>query len=157
EPAKGLLAHLHETTPFLLVLATVLPAVVANLNGIRFQSECRRLAERSAIMRTILGGHLDDKQREHKDHNSWKRVVRLMRVVRSLKPKSGDPLPDKYKGGIIADALKLEVRLAENAADKNDLRTWAPHVLDFTESAARVFLREVAEWSVLYAKELPEP
>jgi len=47
---------LHGLTPWLLLLAAVLPAAVASLNGLRFQSECRRLAERSAIIRVVLGG-----------------------------------------------------------------------------------------------------
>ena len=36
--------------------AAVLPAAVASVNATRFQSECRRLAERSAVMRAILRG-----------------------------------------------------------------------------------------------------
>jgi hypothetical protein len=44
-------------TPWLVFISAVLPAVVAALNGIRFQSECRRLAERSAVMRVMLHGH----------------------------------------------------------------------------------------------------
>lgn len=43
-------------TPWLVFISAVLPAVVAALNGIRFQSECQRLAERSAVMRVMLHG-----------------------------------------------------------------------------------------------------
>ncbi len=46
----------HGVAPYMVFMATVLPAVVASLNGINFQSECCRLAERSAVMRVILGG-----------------------------------------------------------------------------------------------------
>jgi hypothetical protein len=41
----------------LIFFAAVLPAVVASLNGIRFQSECLRIAERSAVMVKVLEGY----------------------------------------------------------------------------------------------------
>ena len=37
-------------TPLLITLAAILPAAVASLNGVRFQSECTRLADRSKQM-----------------------------------------------------------------------------------------------------------
>ena len=43
-------------TPWMIFISAVLPAAVAALGGIRFQSECQRLAERSAVMRTMLAG-----------------------------------------------------------------------------------------------------
>ena len=43
-------------TPWLIATSAVLPAIVAALSGIRFQSECQRLAERSAVMKVILAG-----------------------------------------------------------------------------------------------------
>jgi hypothetical protein len=46
----------HKAAPWLLFLAAVLPAAVASLNGIRFQSECSRLADRSERMIGILSG-----------------------------------------------------------------------------------------------------
>lgn len=45
---------LHNLSPWLLLMAAVLPAAVASLNGIRFQSECARLADRSTQMRWLL-------------------------------------------------------------------------------------------------------
>ena len=38
-----------------------------------------------------------------------------------------------------------------------DPAAWCLEVLNLTEIIARDFVREVAEWSVLYAKEVPEP
>ena len=38
-----------------------------------------------------------------------------------------------------------------------DPASWTPEVLRLAESVADVFVQEVAEWSVLYAKEIPEP
>lgn len=46
----------HKAAPWLLFMAAILPAAVASLNGIRFQSECARLADRSERMVAILGG-----------------------------------------------------------------------------------------------------
>ncbi len=40
--------------PLLIASAAILPAAVASLNGIRFQSECARLADRSEIMAAQL-------------------------------------------------------------------------------------------------------
>jgi len=46
----------YDAAPWLLFLAAILPAAVASLNGIRFQSECARLADRSEQMIGILAG-----------------------------------------------------------------------------------------------------
>ncbi|HMO64858.1 MAG TPA: hypothetical protein PKE47_06500, partial [Verrucomicrobiota bacterium] len=43
-------------TLLLIFISAVLPAAIAALGGIRFQSECQRLAERSAVMRAMLVG-----------------------------------------------------------------------------------------------------
>lgn len=56
-----LLPHAWEpavkaATPWLIFISAVLPAVIAALGGIRFQSECQRLAERSGVMRAMLRG-----------------------------------------------------------------------------------------------------
>lgn len=48
----------HTIAVILLLFAAVLPAAVASLNGIRFQSECRRLFERSAMMHRRLKGRV---------------------------------------------------------------------------------------------------
>jgi hypothetical protein len=110
-------------TPWLIFLAALLPAVVASLNAVRFQSECRRLAERSAVMRAILRGH---EEREGK------------------------------KGGRWAEADQLAKRIGSQPSSTN-LHAWVPEVLRLTETIATDFAREVAEWSVVYAKEVPEP
>jgi hypothetical protein len=47
---------LHAWAPWLVVLAAFLPVTVAAVNGIRFQSECQRLAERSRAMVEIIAG-----------------------------------------------------------------------------------------------------
>ena len=44
----------HRVTPTLLLVAAVLPAAIASLAGIRFQSECARLADRSQHMAVQL-------------------------------------------------------------------------------------------------------
>ena len=47
-------ASVHRFAPWLVFLAALLPAAVAALSGIRFQSESRRLADRSLIMQELL-------------------------------------------------------------------------------------------------------
>lgn len=98
-------------TPLLLFLATVLPAAVAGANGIRFQSESDRLAERSNAFARILDEVRADAEKLHKD-------------VTKAKSSSADP------GSWVGPAALL------------------------AEGCAQLFLDEVAEWSVLYAKEL---
>jgi hypothetical protein len=44
----------HRLTPTFILIATVLPAAIASLAGIRFQSECARLADRSQHMAAQL-------------------------------------------------------------------------------------------------------
>ncbi|MCW5719401.1 MAG: hypothetical protein KIS68_16405 [Bauldia sp.] len=46
----------YKVAPWLLFVAAILPAAVASLNGVRFQSECSRLADRSERMISILEG-----------------------------------------------------------------------------------------------------
>ncbi len=116
--------NLHTATPWLVFLAALLPAAVASLNGIRFQSECRRLADRSAVVRTILGG------------------------------RETDPQP----GGRLRDAIRLTDQL--NNAQKTGATNpgaWSVEVLNLSEKIASDLVQEVAEWSVLYAKEVVEP
>ena len=51
--------------PLLIASVAILPAAVASLNGIRFQSECARLADRSEIMAAQLL-HLEQKSSQTK-------------------------------------------------------------------------------------------
>ena len=46
--------RLHVFAPYLVLASAVLPAAAAGISGIRFQSECRRLADRSLVMRRLL-------------------------------------------------------------------------------------------------------
>jgi hypothetical protein len=120
---------IHHIAPWLVVLTAVLPAAVASLNGIRFQSECSRLADRSAMMRKLLEG--------------------------SEPRNPGDPRDPR--GSKLGDAQALRQRITDYAGKLDDPASWTPEVLRLAESTAEVFAREVAEWSVLYAKEVPEP
>jgi hypothetical protein len=113
-------------TPWLIFVSAVLPAVVASLNGIRFQSECERLAERSAVMRVMLEGR--DRAR-----------------------------PEEPRGRR-QHAEELERKIAAAQADPGaDPGGWSYDVLRLTELVATDFVQEVAEWSVLYAKEVSDP
>jgi hypothetical protein len=111
----NLIVTLHDIAPFLVFSTAVLPAAVAGLNGIRFQSECRRLADRSHVMQRLL-------QRDNQ---------RAQALVDSITQQAQDP----------------EINLG----------SWTPDVLRIAEAVAREMVEEVAEWSVVYAKELAEP
>lgn len=111
---RAIVDGLHGLTPWLLLLAAVLPAAVAALNGLRFQSEAGRLAERSRSLALALAG----RRREA--------AALTQRMDRARADPDGDPGAWSLAG----------LRLAERVADD--------------------CVREVAQWSVLYAKELPE-
>jgi hypothetical protein len=114
---------LHTGTPWLLFGAAILPAAVAAFNGIRFQSECRRLVDRSVVMRVMLVG-----RDLHAPGGRWQN----------------------------ADCLLHRLAAAE-ADPVNNPGAWSLHALRLTEAVAKDFVQEVAEWSVLYAKELSDP
>lgn len=55
-------------------------------------------------------------------------------------------------------AGRLADRIAEARTNPaTDLGAWTPEVLRVTEAVAGDMANEVAEWSVLYAKEILEP
>jgi hypothetical protein len=131
---------LHGLTPWLLFLAAVLPAAVASLNGLRFQSECRRLAERSAIIRVIVGGR-PGMGRDGRLDQKPELVGGRWREVDALLARIAD---GEASGDAAGDGLG------------DDRGAWTLEALGLTEAIADDCTREVAEWSVLYAKELPE-
>jgi hypothetical protein len=97
-------ATMHGFTPWLMFLAALLPAAVAGLNGIRFQSECRRLAERSAVIRTILRG------RDRSDGvrgGRWAEADRLAAEIARARIR-----PDTDPAAWAADVLDLTERVA---------------------------------------------
>lgn len=98
------------------LLAALLPTAVASLNGVRSQSECERLADRSRMMKSVL--------------------------------------QDSLKG----DAEKLDARMEKEArTPATDQGSWILEALALADSCAHITVDEVAEWSVLYAKAVPEP
>lgn len=107
--------HIHPYTPYFIFVSAVLPAAVAGLNGIRFQSEARRLADRSRAMQRLLEGKAE-------------RAAALNRIIEQ-----------------------------ESQSPETNLGSWAPDVLRLGEAIARDMVEEVAEWSVVYAKDLAEP
>jgi hypothetical protein len=62
--------------PLLIALAAVLPAAVASLNGVQFQSECSRLADRSEHMAAQL------RQLEDRADLARPRALRLLDALR---------------------------------------------------------------------------
>jgi hypothetical protein len=66
----------RAATPVLIAMAAILPAAVASLNGVQFQSECSRLADRSEHMAAQL------KQLEERSSLARLRPVRLLDALR---------------------------------------------------------------------------
>ncbi|HEY0793384.1 MAG TPA: hypothetical protein VGD78_20145, partial [Chthoniobacterales bacterium] len=97
-------------TALLVPLTALLPAAVASLNGVRFQSECDRLAERSKVMAGLL----------------FERSAAAQKLLERMREARNNP--DGDEGG------------------------WATEGLLFAESCARIMADEVADWSVLYSK-----
>jgi hypothetical protein len=87
-------------TPVLVFVSAVLPAAVATLNGIRFQSECQRLAERSKVFRVILHGRANAKPGD--PQGRWQLAAALADRIRAAK---SDPATDP--GSWSHDALRL--------------------------------------------------
>jgi hypothetical protein len=124
---------LAPAIPWLVVFTALLPAIVAALSGIRFQSECQRLAERSAVMRVLLGG-------------------------RAPGHHGKAPTETPFTGGRWQEATDLAARIAAaRAHGDTDPAAWSHDALRLAERTAGDFVQEVAEWSVLYAKEVAEP
>jgi hypothetical protein len=158
------LRSLHGVALSVVFLAAVLPAIVASLNGIRFQSECRRLAERSAVIRTILQGRVRHPASlppagVWRSFVAWlgRRRAGFRRLLPWLSRMEPGHVPDPT-GSKLAGADRLISRIATATSNPaTDPASWTPEVLRFAESVADVFVQEVAEWSVLYAKEVAEP
>jgi len=92
-------------TPWLIFASAVLPAVVAALGGVRFQSECQRLAERSAVMRVMLAGRPNAQPGEPRGR--WEQADDLARRIAAARAASAtDP------GSWSHDALRLSERVA---------------------------------------------
>jgi hypothetical protein len=156
---------LAPAMPWLVVLTALLPAIVAALGGIRFQSECQRLAERSAVMRALLGGRVPGHHEEAPTAfwaRLWWKTTRFFKltwlVLRHLFAKSPAPPETPLTGGRWQEATALAARIAAARAHADtDPAAWSHDALRLAERTAGDFVQEVAEWSVLYAKEVAEP
>lgn len=152
-------------TPWLIFVSAVLPAMVAALSGMRFQSECRRLAERSAVMRTVLAGR-DPHSASSSKTPWWRQMLhRLMHFVHlvwivpcRLVGYVASPTQFHIYGGRqhLADTVAQRI-LADSPNSTEDQGCWSLDVLHLTERITKDFVQEAAEWSVLYAKEVSDP
>jgi len=98
----------RPATPWLIFVSAILPAVVASLNGIRFQSECLRLAERSAVMKTLLlGGTPAGRE------GRWKLANNLAGLIDAAKRA-----PATDPGCWSHDALRLTERVAADFVEE---------------------------------------
>ncbi|MDP1564278.1 MAG: hypothetical protein Q8M16_23110 [Pirellulaceae bacterium] len=151
-----------DATPWLIFASALLPAIVAAVGGIRFQSECQRLAERSAVMRVMLAG----KRPNRRSTKSWWQTVSqrvlnfpktaqyFFRALIGLTPAADFPIT----GGRWKQINTLVEEIGRAQSDREtDLGSWSHPVLRITERVASDFVHEAAEWSVLYAKEVADP
>ncbi len=127
---------LQELSPWLALLATVLPAAVVALSGLRFQAEARRLAERSTLLCRILGGPRADQADARPEHGRYGEIAKLRRRIISARRRGRDA--------------------AGEPAHPPDIAAWSLDTLLLTERIADDCIREVSEWSVLYRKQVPE-
>lgn len=118
-PPHWLEALEHYAAPVLIFFTAMLPAAVASFNGLRFQGETRRLAERSKHLVRVLTG----------------RGLEAAALAERLAKARGKPAED---------------------CQSNDPGAWSLETLRLAERVADDCVREVADWQVLYAKELPE-
>ena len=102
-------------TIFSLFCTALLPAAVASLNAIRFQSECHRLAERSAIMRTILRG----RDHEYQPKGGWWEAADWLFELMTRKADDGGP---RERVGS-PEVLHLTERIAESFA--HEVSAWS--------------------------------
>jgi hypothetical protein len=93
--------------PLLLSLAAILPAAVASLNGVRVQSESRRLAERSSLMRAILRG-------ERADGSPGSRLREAAHLADRIEAARKDPATDP--GAWSLDVVMLTEAVARDFA-----------------------------------------
>jgi len=153
-----------EATPWLIFISAVLPAVIAALGGIRFQSECQRLAERSAVMRVLLAG----KRAGHPiAAQPWtaavgssivrffSKVWYVLRAIGGRTPVESEILTSHGRWEQF-DKLAHKIRMAQ-ASPTTDPGSWSLDALRLTERVAMDFVHEAAEWTVLYAKEVADP
>ncbi len=105
-PQEGRVATL-----WLVFVSAILPAVVAALSGFRFQSECQRLAERSAVMRVILHGHP-----KGPPGSSQGRLQLANELADRITAARADPACDP--GSWTHDVLRLTERVATDFVDE---------------------------------------
>jgi hypothetical protein len=86
-------------------LAAIVGAMVTALGGLRFQSECRRLAERSALMHHLLRG------RRGTGESRWEQAECL---VHRMKEAKSNPTTDV--GGWTHEVLRFSEHLAADLA-----------------------------------------
>jgi hypothetical protein len=134
-------------TPWLIAISAILPAIIAALGGLRFQSECQRLAERSDVMRRMLSADTDP--------NSTHLIATAAGTA--IQSTASDPptTPAQQSRLATLQALHSQITREQNAPDNPGSHAHA--ALNTSERIAKDFAHEAAEWSVLYAKELGDP
>jgi hypothetical protein len=162
-------------TPALILLSALIPAIVAALGGLRFQSECQRLAERSSVMRRLLAGNaaldaysqngqLTPGSQAGSEVGSEAGSGAGSEASETGSPagrRAGSPgapvaaLADARGRLRLVDQQLQKIRTQQ--ANPNNPASHAHLALRCAEAVAEEMIQEAAEWSVLYAKELGEP
>ncbi|MCU0756459.1 MAG: hypothetical protein MUE46_15280 [Xanthomonadales bacterium] len=125
-------------TPALILLSALIPAIVAALGGLRFQSECQRLAERSSVMRRLLAG--TNPLKAWSDPDTAAQATALETASGRLR--------------LVHQQIQ---RIRQEQQQPDNPASHAHLALRTAEAVAEEMIQEAAEWSVLYAKDLGEP
>jgi len=108
-------------TPWLIFISAVLPAVTAALGGIRFQSECQRLAERSAVMRVMLQGRTDTPGGRQALADALARRIAKAQAVPATDPGSWSRealrLTERVATDFVQEAAEWSVLYAKEVSD----------------------------------------
>lgn len=111
----------RSATPWLIFVSAVLPAIVAALGGVRFQSECKRLAERSAVMRIVLTGRPNAPGGRRQQATALKNQIREWRSQPAIDPGSWSHnalrLIEHIATDFVHEAAEWSVLYAREVAD----------------------------------------
>mgnify|MGYP002777217597 CR=1 FL=1 len=130
-------------TPVLIFLSALIPAAIAALGGLRFQSECQRLAERSTVMHRILAGN--------------SKLTPFCESALSAEPKAELADALELAEGRLRQVHQLHQRIGSEQSGPDNPGSHAHEALRLAERVAEELIQEATEWSVLYAKELGDP
>jgi hypothetical protein len=105
------LPYAKGATLLLIFLSAVLPAIVAALGGFRFQSECQRLAERSAVMRVLLRG------RKNEQPGGRLLEIDILAATMESTSKTPDTDPGSWNHAVLRIAERVATDFVQEASE----------------------------------------